>query len=251
MIQGELQFLFFRELTWAESINFNLSSCQTDTKNMIRACLFDLDGVIVNTAKFHFTAWQQLANGLGIDFTEEDNEHLKGVGRMESLEFILKLGNLTLPEERKKQLAHSKNEAYKQLIEALGPDDILPGVNEFLDELKHAGIKIGLGSSSKNARPVLGYLKLRDYFEVIVDGTNITRSKPDPEVFLKGSEALHIEPESIVVFEDARAGVEAAITGGFKSIGVGDDSELADADYVIPGFEDFTLKKMLKVYQSK
>lgn len=214
---------------------------------MIKACLFDLDGVIVDTARYHFIAWRNLANDLGIDFDEKENENLKGVGRMESLEYILSLGGINKSDHEKELLAAKKNDQYKMLIEQIGPSEILPGVEDFLGELKSADILIGLGSSSKNARPVLSYLGIKTYFDVIVDGTDISKSKPDPEVFIRGAEALSIAPSETVVFEDARAGVEAARTGGFMSIGVGDPVELGIADHVINGFVDFNLEKMKNI----
>jgi beta-phosphoglucomutase len=214
---------------------------------MIKACLFDLDGVIVDTARYHFIAWRNLANDLGIDFDEKENENLKGVGRMESLEYILSLGGIYKSDHEKELLAAKKNDQYKMLIEQIGPSEILPGVEDFLGELKSANILIGLGSSSKNARPVLSYLGIKTYFDVIVDGTDISKSKPDPEVFIRGAEALSIAPSETVVFEDARAGVEAARTGGFMSIGVGDPVELGIADHVINGFVDFNLEKMKNI----
>jgi len=212
---------------------------------MIRACIFDLDGVIVDTAKYHFIAWKNLAASLGIKFTEKNNEKLKGVGRMESLEYILSLGQVQKDEAEKQVLAHSKNEHYKSLISSLSEEAILPGVKAFFDELKERQVSIALGSSSKNARPVLENIGLKSYFEVIVDGTNISRSKPDPEVFELGAQGLHIAPEEIIVFEDAQAGIDAAKTGGFKCVGVGSEEELSGADVLIPGFEGVTYAHLL------
>lgn len=212
---------------------------------MIRACIFDLDGVIVDTAKYHFTAWKNLAASLGIEFTEKNNEKLKGVGRMESLEYILSLGQIQKDASEKQVLAHSKNEHYKTLISSLSEEDILPGVKAFFDELKENQIAIALGSSSKNARPVLENIGLKSYFDVIVDGTNISRSKPDPEVFDLGAQGLNISPEEIIVFEDAQAGIDAAKAGGFKCVGLGSAEELSGADVLIPGFEGVTYAHLL------
>lgn len=212
---------------------------------MIKACLFDLDGVIVDTAKYHYLAWKELASSLGIEFNEEHNENLKGVGRMESLDYILELGAVQKTDDEKARLAHEKNERYKVLVSSLDAQGILPGVKAFLEELRGQGIGIGLGSSSKNARPVLDYLGLKSYFDVIIDGTDIRNSKPDPEVFILGASALDLDPSEIVVFEDAQAGIEAAIRGGFMSVGVGSEDELSAADFVISGFDGFSFE-MLK-----
>ena len=212
---------------------------------MIRACIFDLDGVIVDTAIYHFVAWKNLAASLGIEFTEKNNEKLKGVGRMESLDYILSLGQVQKNESEMLVLAHNKNEHYKSLISSLTEEAILPGIKVFFDELKEAGVFIALGSSSKNARPVLENIGLKSYFDVIVDGTNISRSKPDPEVFELGAQALEIPPVEIIVFEDAQAGIDAAKTGGFKCVGVGSAEELSGADILIPGFEGLTYAHLL------
>lgn len=213
---------------------------------MIKACIFDLDGVIVDTAKYHFIAWRDMAASLGIEFTEKDNEHLKGVGRKESLEFILNLGNVTRSEPEKTKLAFVKNEQYKSLISNIDRAEILPGVVPFIKRLKNENIKIALGSSSKNARTILEALSLTQYFDAIVDGTNTTKSKPDPQVFLLGAEALNISPSEIVVFEDAVSGIKAAKDGGFRTVGVGENDVLDQAEIVISGFVDFTLDKLIK-----
>jgi beta-phosphoglucomutase len=217
---------------------------------MVKACIFDLDGVIVDSAKYHFLAWKEMAQSLEIDFTEEHNEQLKGVGRMESLEYILGLKALNLSQIEKEKLAFVKNENYKKFIAQIDASEILVGVVRFLDELKKHNIKIALGSSSKNARAILKYTELMAYFDVIIDGTDINKSKPDPEVFVKGSESLHIDPQDIVVFEDAIKGIEAAKAGGFMSVGVGDPSQLSAADLVIEGFENFYLSDLLKHFNS-
>ncbi len=218
---------------------------------MIKACIFDLDGVIVDTAKYHFIAWQELAESQGISFTETENEQLKGVGRMESLEYILSLGDIQKSDSEKLALAAAKNTRYVELIAGLNPSDMLTGVKTFLDELKTHNIKIALGSSSKNARPVLDYLGIRSMFDVIVDGTNINKSKPDPQVFNMGASQLGIESAHAVVFEDAKAGIEAAINGGFMSVGVGEESELGAADFVIENFEDFNFEKLKNALKQK
>jgi len=210
-----------------------------------QACLFDLDGVIVDTAKYHFTGWQRLAEELGVPFTHEDNEQLKGVSRVGSLEYILSKGGLELDNDTKVRLMDRKNEWYLKLVRTMTPDELFPGVVELIDELRVAGVKVGLGSSSRNAPLILRLCGISDRFDTIVDGNSITLSKPDPEVFLKGAEALGANPERCVVFEDAVSGVQAARNGGFRIIGVGDENALAEAEFVIPGFEGFTMQTMV------
>jgi len=208
---------------------------------MIKACIFDLDGVIVDTAKYHFIAWRRLANSLGFDFTEAENEKLKGVGRMESLDIILGWGGVSLSVQQKEALAVQKNEWYKALIQHMQPDEILPGVHAFLDDLQRRGILIGLGSASKNATEVIQSVGLADTFDIIVDGKQTTRSKPDPEVFLLAARGLGFSPEECIVFEDAESGIDAALHGGFYAVGVGSPEVLGKAHAVIPGFSGLTL----------
>lgn len=207
---------------------------------MIKACLFDMDGVIVDTAKFHFLAWQRLADSLGVPFTEEQNEQLKGVSRADSLDRILSWGNLTLPQERKEELMRLKNDWYLKYVATVTPAEMLPGVHVFLKELKETGIKIGLGSSSKNAMLILEKLEIIDLFDTIIDGNKVTVSKPNPEVFLRGARELNLSPKEIIVFEDAQSGVKSARDGGFHCIGIGDPEVLKEAHVVIPGFEGMT-----------
>lgn len=213
-------------------------------KKPIHACIFDLDGVIVDTAKYHFLAWQQLAQDLQIPFTEEDNEQLKGVSRVESLKIILSLGNVHLDEATFEAKMAEKNERFLAYIHQMTPNEILPGVKKFLDELKANEVRIALGSASKNARTILSQIDMIGYFEVIMDGTNITQAKPNPEVFLKAAEGLGIAPEFCVVFEDAEKGVEAAHKGGMRAVGVGSPDILGAAEMVIDGFENMNLEKL-------
>lgn len=208
---------------------------------MIKACLFDLDGVIVDTAKHHYIAWKELASEIGIKFTQEDNERLKGVSRMDSLDILLKIGNKSLKREEKNILANKKNRGYVNLIMNMTKDEILPGVHSFLNELKQEGIKIALGSASKNAHTILDRIGLTDRFDAIVDGNSITKTKPNPEVFLKGAKLLNVTPDECIVFEDAQAGIEAAIAGGMQVVGVGDKRILKNADYMIKGFKEMTI----------
>lgn len=213
-------------------------------KNLIRACIFDLDGVIVDTAHYHYLAWKRLANALGFDLTPDDNERLKGVSRMQSLEIVLQIGGITANDEEKGLLADQKNGWFTVLIEQMKPDEIFPGVRELIEELKAAGIKVALASSSKNAPTVIERLGVRSLFEVIVDGTMVAHTKPDPEIFLSTAEKLGIPPSECVVFEDAEAGVEAALAAGMKCVGVGSTERLGKAHLVIARTGEFS-RKML------
>ncbi len=216
-----------------------------DKKNL-RACIFDLDGVIVDTAKYHFQAWKKLCNGLGFDLTEAENEKLKGVSRTESLDLILALGGVSLSAEEKLHWADQKNEWYLEYIEHIDSSEILPGVHSFLYSLKNDNIKIGLGSASKNAVKILKKIELYDLFDVVVDGNMTTKSKPNPEVFLKGAELLGYESKEIVVFEDAEKGIAAAIEGGFRAVGVGQADVLPDAHWIISSFEHQTIEGIIR-----
>lgn len=213
----------------------------------IKACLFDLDGVIVDTAKFHYIAWKDLANELGFEFTEEHNERLKGVSRMTSMNILLEIGGIELSEEEKLKRASKKNDLYVSYIKEMEPNEILPGVVDFLKELKAAGIKTAIGSASKNAPLILDRLELNEYFDAIIDGNKVSNAKPDPEVFLKGAEAVGIDPQNCIVFEDAAAGIEAAINGGMRCIGIGDEENLGKANKVVPGFKNFGLAELQNI----
>jgi beta-phosphoglucomutase len=206
---------------------------------LIRACIFDLDGVIVDTARYHFLAWSRLAQELGIPFTDHDNERLKGVSRMRSLEIILELGGISLSEHDKDKLANKKNTWFVDFLERMMPDEIFPGVVDLIRALKARGIKVGLASSSKNARMVIQLLRIEDEFDVVVDGTMVLNSKPDPEIFLLAAEKLAVDPRDCVVFEDAEAGVEAALNAGMKCVGVGSIEQLGKATRVISRTGDF------------
>lgn len=214
----------------------------------ILACIFDLDGVIVDTAKYHFQAWQRLAHELGFEFTEKQNERLKGVSRARSLEILLEIGNLSRSEAQKEALAHQKNTWYVELINQMTPDEILPGAKEFLQALKEDRIKIGLGSASKNAMTILQHIDMDHFFDTIIDGNKVSKAKPDPEVFLKGAEALNVAPQQCVVFEDAQAGIEAARNGRMPCVGVGSIEHLHAADFVIGSLQEITPETLLKFY---
>lgn len=212
-----------------------------DFNSVIKALIFDLDGVIVDTAHYHFVAWQRLARELGIDFTEKDNERLKGVSRMRSLEIILEIGNRQMSESEKERLATRKNAWFVEYIQNVKPDEIFPGVKEMIQTCKAAGFKVALASSSKNARTVLRNLKVEDLFEGFVDGNMITHSKPNPEIFLKAAAQLGVEPQHCVVFEDAEAGVEAALAAGMKCVGVGSPENVGKANQIVKNTADFKL----------
>lgn len=213
----------------------------------IKAFIFDLDGVIVDTAKYHYLAWKDLANRLGFDFTEMDNERLKGVSRVRSLEILLEIGEKDFDEKTKTELANRKNDQYVGLISKMTPREILPGVTIFLQQAKEAGIKIVLGSASKNAPLILEKIGLDHLFDAVIDGNKVSKAKPDPEVFLKGAVAVQTHYTDCIVFEDAVAGIEAAKNAGMIAVGVGNPETLISADVVIPGFEGLTISDLLKM----
>ncbi len=208
----------------------------------IKGVIFDLDGVIVDTAKFHFLAWKKLANDLGFDFTELQNEELKGVSRVRSLEKILKWGNTSLSEDEFKEKMAAKNDHYLSYITNLTSKDILPGVSRIIDFLSEQNIPISLGSASKNARPILKKTGLMDKFQAIVDGNDVSKAKPDPEVFLIAAEKIGVAQENCLVFEDSVAGVQAANIAGMISIGIGEKDVLHEADYVFSSFEEIEIE---------
>ena len=193
--------------------------------------IFDLDGVIVDTAKYHFLAWKGLADELGFEFTETHNELLKGVSRVRSLEILLDIGNTELSDVKKQEYLVNKNEHYLEYITKMGPEEILPGAEALLDTLDDIGIKYVLGSASKNAPLILKQVGLYERFAGIVDGNSVSKAKPDPEVFLIGAQKLGITPEKCIVFEDAIAGVEAANAANMTSIGIGNAETLSEADF--------------------
>jgi beta-phosphoglucomutase len=213
----------------------------------IDACIFDLDGVIVDTAKYHFIAWRQIAKELGFEFTEAHNERLKGVSRMRSLEILLEIGKIDLDEDTKELLAEKKNNNYVQFILKMNPDEILPGAKDFLTECRLSKIKTALGSASKNAMTILDRLQIADFFDAVIDGTKVTKAKPNPEIFIKGADALGVSYQNCVVFEDAEAGIEAALAANMKCVGIGKKEILGKANIVIPGFQNFSLKKLAEL----
>lgn len=210
--------------------------------------LFDLDGVIVDTAKYHYLAWKKLAEELGIPFTIEDNERLKGVSRLQSFEIILEIGKRTMTDEEKEFYCTKKNDIYVDYIKKLEKDEVLPGVRDFLITAREMGIPMALGSASKNAVFILERLDLMDLLDEIVDGTLVSAAKPDPEVFLKGAEMLSLKPEECIVFEDSTAGIEAAHRGNMKAMGVGLKENLPEADNWITGFDGLTPQAVLEMF---
>lgn len=207
----------------------------------IKACIFDLDGVICDTAKYHYLAWKRLASSMGFEFTESDNERLKGVSRMDSLNILLSIGNITLDDKTKLELAEKKNQWYREFIVNMKENEILEGVLPFLKLLKENNIKIALGSVSKNASTILDGLKIWEYFDSVIDGNKVKNAKPDPEVFLNAAKEMGLDPKNCVVFEDAVAGIEAAINAGMYSVGIGSKEVLNKANKVVPGFKDISL----------
>ena len=213
----------------------------------IQACIFDLDGVIVDTAKYHFMAWKRLADQLKINFTHEDNERLKGVSRMASLDIILEIGRMTLDEDTKLRYATLKNEWYVEYISKMTPEEILPGAIEFISDLRLAGIRIGLGSASKNTPMILQRVGMNEMFDAVADGNNVHKAKPDPEVFITAARMLFIDPAHCVVFEDAAAGVEAALAAGMKCVGIGSEQVLRKAHLIIPGLASMNIAKLKEI----
>lgn len=205
-----------------------------------KAVIFDLDGVICFTDKYHYLAWKKMADGMGIYFDETINNRLRGVSRMESLEIILERYDKELTQEEKQALAEEKNKTYVELLGQMTEQDLSSEVKETLDTLRTNGLKLAIGSSSRNAKFILERLGLKDYFDAVSDGTNISKSKPDPEVFLKAAEFLHMAPVDCLVVEDAKAGVEAAKAGGFDSAGLGEAAESEAVTHAMQSFSDLT-----------
>ncbi len=199
--------------------------------------IFDLDGVIVDTAKYHFLAWQKIAKNLGIQFTHDDNEKLKGVSRVRSLDIILDLGSINASQDDKNKWLFEKNQDYLSYLVNMNENEILPGVKNILQYLKTKNQRIALGSASKNARPILEKTGIIDFFDAIVDGNDVSHAKPDPEVFLQAAKLLDINNQNAFVFEDSVAGIQAANIASMTSIGIGEASILHEAKYI---FNDFT-----------
>lgn len=212
----------------------------------IKGLLFDLDGVLVDTAKFHFLAWRRMANELGFDFNEAQNEQLKGISRKESIARILEWGNVVLAPAEIEKYMTLKNDWYLEFIQTVTPSDVLPGADVFIRDSKKRGYKIALGSASKNAKPILNKLALTPLFDAFIDGNVVSASKPNPEVFLKGAQALQLLPENCLVFEDAIAGIEAAHNGGMKAVGIGEADVLSQADIVFENLSGISISHILE-----
>ena len=222
-------------MRYAERIISDLEAEEVKIKGLI----FDLDGVLVFTDKFHYQAWKTMANELGVYFDETINHRLRGVSRMDSLEIILERyegPDLSLREKEK--LAEKKNEIYRTLLESMTPDDVTKEVRDTLTKLREKGYKLAIGSSSKNAKFILEKVELKDAFDAISDGNNITKSKPDPEVFLKAAEYLGLPPKACMVVEDAEAGIEAAKKGGMYAAGIGEAAKSINADESLKTFSE-------------
>lgn len=212
-----------------------------------QAFIFDLDGVIVDTAKYHYKAWRKLANDLDFEFTLEQNELLKGVSRVKSLEILLDIGGIELPENEKQKIMFEKNEHYLEFISKMGQEEILDGIYETLLFLKEQQIPFALGSASKNARLILNQLELIDLFDAIVDGNDVSLAKPNPEVFLIAAQKLGMDPQNCVVVEDAIAGIDAANAAGMTCIGIGDKEALFEADYIFSSTTGLTTDLIKKL----
>ncbi|MGM0378290.1 MAG: beta-phosphoglucomutase [Bacillota bacterium] len=210
------------------------------------AVIFDLDGVIVDTAKYHFLAWKRLAKELDIEFTKEDNERLKGVSRMRCMDIILELGNKEMSDKRKKELTDKKNNWYLEYVNQMDESEILPGALELIEKLVENDVKIAIGSASKNAKTILKKVNLIDKFKFISDGTVVTKAKPDPEVFTLAADKLDVEYDKCVVFEDSQAGIDAANSVNMLSIAIGESKNLDNYDYIFNGVDDFDFNILYK-----
>ena len=217
----------------------------------MKAVIFDLDGVITDTAEYHYLAWKSLADELQLPFDKEYNEKLKGVSRMESLELILALGNETYTEEEKQALAEKKNDLYKEMITKITPEDLLPGIESLLTELQNAGIKTALASASKNAPFILDRLGVTHYFTHVVDVNTIKRGKPDPEIFLTGAAKLGVAPEDCIGVEDAEAGIESILSAGMYAVGVGTPAQMQKADLIVSSTAELTLSLLKENFKKK
>jgi beta-phosphoglucomutase len=211
----------------------------------IIGAIFDLDGVLVDTAKYHYLAWKRLAAELGFNFTEKENEQLKGVSRMRSLEILLEIGNIHANEKQKEEWAQKKNEWYVEYLNRLDKDALLPGTEKYLEKLQKHCIKIALGSASKNAPLILEKLHITSFFNALIDGNCIEKAKPDPEIFLKSAEAIHLQPKECVVFEDSEAGICAAKNGGMMAVGIGSQEIIPGADLYAANLSELCNKKFL------
>ncbi|GMN08273.1 beta-phosphoglucomutase [Croceitalea sp. MTPC5] len=208
---------------------------------MIKGFIFDLDGVITDTAELHYLAWKKLAEEMNWQFDRAVNERLRGVSRMDSLNIIKDHNNATVAEDRLLELATMKNDIYVASLDTLTPDDYLPGAKELLTHLRQEGFRVALGSASKNAAKVLEQLEAIGYFDIIGDGNSVSKSKPEPDIFLYGAEKLELKAEECIVYEDAEAGIDAAKAGGFYAVGIGPDDRVGHADVRFDSMAEATL----------
>jgi len=215
---------------------------------IIRGFIFDLDGVLTDTAEYHYRGWKRLADEEGIPFTRDDNEHLRGIPRRESLMLILK--GRTYPEEKIQEMMERKNSYYLEFIREVSSKDLLPGARELLEEIRLVGLKSALGSASKNARDVIRRLGISDLLDAISDGSSVERQKPAPDLFLHAARLLNLKPEECVVVEDAAAGIEAARAGGFRTLGLGPRERVGDADVVFDSLKGVMLAVVLNLLGS-
>lgn len=217
---------------------------------MIRAVIFDLDGVLVSTDALHYRSWQELADAEGIPFDRRINERLRGVSRMESLEIVLERAPRSYTDEEKAALAERKNNTYRALLQTLTPADLLPGALETVQALRQRGLRTAVGSSSRNTRLIIERLRLGPYFDVVVDGNDITRSKPDPEVFLRAAERLGLPPRQCLVVEDALAGIESARRAGMPVFGIGTPEQLPGVTHRAPDLAHVSVDDLLAAGQA-
>lgn len=216
-------------------------------RTSIRGFIFDLDGVLTDTAEYHYRGWKRLADEEGIPFTREDNESLRGIPRRESLMLILKERNY--PEEKILQMMERKNNYYLEFIREVSPNDLLPGARELLEEIRKAGLKSALGSASKNAPDVVRRLGIASLLDAISDGNSVERQKPAPDLFLHAAHQLNLKPKECVVLEDAAAGIEAARTGRFHTVGLGPPERVGEADVIFPSLEGVHLDMLLSAFE--
>lgn len=217
----------------------------------LQAVIFDLDGVITNTAEYHYQAWRDLAESLGIAFNREFNESLKGLSRMKSLDMILAKSQTQLSDEDRRELAAQKNQHYLKLVADICPKDLLPGVQGFLSQLAQEGIQMVLASASRNAPQIVDNLGVKNYFQAIVDPALLARGKPAPDIFLKAADLIGVKPRDCVGIEDASAGIEAIKAAGMLAVGIGDEKILAQADLVLSSTAQLELSKILTLWNTK
>ena len=241
----------FQQAPWDAGQERRRWALKRREKMMHRGLLFDLDGVLVDTAKYHYLAWSKIAQELGLPFTLQDNERLKGVSRERSFEILLELGGRKMEAGKRAEYCARKNEYYLSCIRQMTRREILPGVCDVLQQARKKDYRITLGSASRNSRLILERLELLELFDAIVDGTAVHSAKPDPEVFLQGAQALGLAPGECIVFEDARAGIEAAHAGGMPAVGIGDKKDLPEADLCLPGLQGADLSEIERCLAEK